>query len=1251
MTFRLSILNLLTLGLLGLFTLSSGMQVLAQDTKKITDLKTVAESSDYTATSLYADVLDFVDRCSVANHVARYDFGESVEGRAMVSTIIANPPYQIGAEDPRLKILLLGNIHSGECAGKEALLALLRELASDFGHPWLQDCVIMIAPNYNVDANERVGLFQRPGQAGPENGMGQRENSMQLDLNRDFCKLESPEARSLVQLIDQFDPHMFIDCHTTNGSRHQYVLTYDIPHNPTAPQALRDFMRNRMMPKITSDLEEQGVLTFYYGNLNRDNSVWSTYGHEPRYSTEYVGLRGRLGILSEAYSYASYQDRIEGTSSFVRQCVQFARDNKADVQKLLQDIRDEQTNISDTDRQRTLVHLQSEMSAFEGTFKIKGFNGDEKKDHDVTFLGNFTPVTSVNMPSAYVMPRELSMLAERLQMHGIEVEQVTEGFDTEIEVTTYEVNKINRANRAFQKHFMVNLEASSQKTGWQPDPGSFVIRTGQPLGRLVCYLLEPETNEGLVTWNFLDPWLTEGQPFPIVRVENDLPPNMTVPLGENEIIAGRTLQLKDIFGPDKIDLGELSINQVQWLDDGTTYTAEKNGRRIAIDAETGGEIPLPVPFDARSVGQALQEVDGPRRNELAVILSRGIQLRLADQKLFVIEHAGKTFVFDAETKKAFRLGDDQNPAELADLNPAGDAVAYVQANNLKVWKQGQDQPVAITADGAENLLHGKLDWVYQEELYGRGNFKAFWWSPTGDRIAFLTTDESPVNRYTVTDHIPVRGRLEVTAYPKAGDPLPNVSLHVFGLEDSKTQPIDLSKPDGEYLISRVSWNPVNSQLYVQLQDRIQSWLELNTIDEQGTALKPLMTDKTPAWIGTPGDPLFLPDGSFLWLSPRSGYKAIYRYSADGEELARLTNANWEVRDLLGCNFKDQIVYFTGSPDTPTQVVPLSVRLDGTKLRKLTEQPGTFAAKFGRTMQYFLAEHSTATSAEQISLYRADGSFVRHVIPNRDDQMRHLRISEPEFLEIPIGEEDSETVLDAMLIKPLDYDATKEYPVLVHVYGGPQTPRVRDRFGGQMYMWHQYMAQQGCLVFIVDNRSSSYRSAEQVWPIYRDMARRELADVEWAIGWLKENYKVDADRVGLWGWSYGGYMTAYALTHSKTFSCGVSGAPVTDWRNYDAIYTERYMDTPQNNPKGYEESSVLQSADDLHGQLLLVHGTIDDNVHISNTMQFVKALQQAGKQFQLMVYPENRHAVRDPMQRLHLYQLMTDFFNSNLKDDQ
>ncbi len=272
--------------------------------------QTVAEKSQFSSTSSSAEVVDFVEWCANrATWISSFDYGKTVEGRSLVAAITGTDS-SIDDRSERIRILILGNIHSGECAGKEALLQMLREIALDKNHPWLNSATIVFAPNYNADGNDRIGKneFHRRGQIGPANGMGVRENAQQLDLNRDFIKLESPEARSLVKLIDQFDPHLFIDCHTTNGSKHRYQLTYDVPHNLCSPEPIRKFLRNKMMPAVTKRLADEGKDTFYYGNLARDKTRWSTFGHQPRYSTEYVGLRGRLAILSEAYSYISYKN-------------------------------------------------------------------------------------------------------------------------------------------------------------------------------------------------------------------------------------------------------------------------------------------------------------------------------------------------------------------------------------------------------------------------------------------------------------------------------------------------------------------------------------------------------------------------------------------------------------------------------------------------------------------------------------------------------------------------------------------------------------------------------------------------------------------------------------------------------------------------------------------------------------------------------------------------------------------------------
>ena len=271
-------------------------------------------------------------------------------------------------------------------------------------------------------------------------------------------------------------------------------------------------------------------------------------------------------------------------------------------------------------------------------------------------------------------------------------------------------------------------------------------------------------------------------------------------------------------------------------------------------------------------------------------------------------------------------------------------------------------------------------------------------------------------------------------------------------------------------------------------------------------------------------------------------------------------------------------------------------------------------------------------------------FLRNLQTRSDDRWLYYQLSKPKYFEIPSANDQP---LDAMLILPPKFDENKKYPVLIHSYAGPQAPQVRDRWGRSWGLWHQALANEGYVIFKCDNQSASYRSSKNAWPIHRDLGKNELADIERSVDWLKQQSWVAGDRIGIWGWSYGGYITAYALTHSKAFKIGISGAPVTDWRNYDSIYTERLMGLPQENQAGYEASSVVKAAANLNGKLLLIHGSIDDNVHLSNTMQLVLALQKSGKQFDLMIYPQNRHSVRKSLQSEHLRKMMFEFVTDNL----
>lgn len=687
----------------------------------------------------------------------------------------------------------------------------------------------------------------------------------------------------------------------------------------------------------------------------------------------------------------------------------------------------------------------------------------------------------------------------------------------------------------------------------------------------------------------------------------------------------------------------------RWFGDKNWLRVVNDEKAILVDALTGKEVDVPAkPYETDNVVAAL--VDGGVNEKVAARIVDSTPLIPTTNEVAIFEGAGYSVVYwtqgAGKTKTSVSiLGDPDNKAELFTFNQDETRVAFVSPKGLHVFNLETKRTESLLAENPKHLL-GKFDWVYQEELYGRGNFKGFWWQPTGNQIAFLKLDQSPLVPFTVMDHLPVHGESEQTNYPKAGDPNPLVEVGVVsGDRPSDVHWVDLSKyKDEEILVSGVSWSGDGSQLLLQVQDREQTWLDLVATDAKGANPRTLFRDSTPAWIESPGDPVLLDDGEFIWRSPRTGYSHLYRYDKNGKQLAAITAGEWEVRSLVGVDANKEFVYFTATKDSPLEVHGYRAKLSDGKIERLTELGKFHSLTFSDDLSLFIDNASSISTLPIYSLRKADGTHVRD-FNEPDDRLAKLDIATPEFLTIDSGNDQP---LDAMVFKPTDFDPTKKYPVLVHIYAGPQAPRVLNRWRGVQYLWHQMLAQQGYIVWMCDNQSASYRSVKNVWPIHRNMAENELADIERGVDWLKGQPWVDADRIGIWGWSYGGYMTAYALTNSKSFRMGISGAPVTDWKNYDSIYTERYMGTPQTNAAGYQSSSVLyDKAKNLSGKLLLIHGTIDDNVHLNNSLQFMKQLQYAGKQFEVMFYPSNRHSVSDKKQAAHLRKLMTRFVRENL----
>ena len=505
----------------------------AQDAARGGDpsLSTVAESSAWRATSTHAQVVQLcrqLERASPRVHML--EVGTTVEGRSLPLLVLAEPPVETPDQvGDRLVAFAWGGIHSGEVCGKPATLMLARELGLAADPALLESVVVLFLPLLNADGNERMSPDNRPGQKGPELGMGIRPNAQGLNINRDWTKLETPEAWAVVDVLNRWDPDVAMDLHTTNGSRHQYVLTYDAPRNPASDDGLRTFARDVMLPEVSRRMQaETGYKSTFYGNFRRGNTQWRTYPAQLRYSTHYLGMRHHIGLLSEAYSYAEYEDRVRGTAAFVRHCFQFAAEHKDRIEALR--VASKQHGGS----RDGALSLRQESKLSEQPVAVLGYAGGrgepqgEPRTYEVRYDGVSESTLAVELPPAYLFPPSFGQVAETLTIHGITVDVLREEASLEVEV--YRIDAIERDSRAYEKHRMVAVEVTPRTESRRLPAGAYVVRTAQPLGRLAAYLLEPRSEDGLCAWNFFDDPLTEGGDFGVVRLSGDLELT-TAPLG------------------------------------------------------------------------------------------------------------------------------------------------------------------------------------------------------------------------------------------------------------------------------------------------------------------------------------------------------------------------------------------------------------------------------------------------------------------------------------------------------------------------------------------------------------------------------------------------------------------------------------------------------------------------------------------------------------------------------------------------
>ena len=711
----------------------------------------------------------------------------------------------------------------------------------------------------------------------------------------------------------------------------------------------------------------------------------------------------------------------------------------------------------------------------------------------------------------------------------------------------------------------------------------------------------------------------------------------------------KMLTVEEIFDPVKrVNFGGTTPT-IRWLRDGNHYllTNEASRRDVPrlqkVNAATGEAVPF---FDAAKMQAAFAALPGVNAQDARQLSNRSSYSMNPAETAVLINWANDLFYYEFGSDRAVRLTSTPEEEVGEGFSPDGRMVSFVRENNLYVEDLGmQRRERALTRDGGPKILNGRLDWVYQEEIYGRGNFGAYWWSPDSTSIAYLKFDERPVPEFTVVDQIPYDQLLEVTGYPKAGDPNPIVKLGVVNVIGGDTRWVDTFKYEPtDLLISRVSWTPDAKKVVFQAQNREQTYLDLNFADARDGKSSNVIHETTRAWVSAIADPTWLNDGSFLWQSERSGWRHLYHYSADGKLIKQVTDGKWEVRSVESVDEKNGVVYFSATEHSHIAPQGYYIKLDGTALTRLTSTEGTHRIDVSPSNNFYIDNWSDINTPPQVRLFDTAGKLVRVVADNKVDVLKQYKLGTSQLVQVKTRDG---FVMDALMIKPPDFDPKKKYPVMTFTYSGPHAPQVRNAWGSTTYMWHQLLAQKGYIMWVCDNRTASGKGAESTWPVYKNFGELELKDLEDGVSYLKSQPYVDGSRIGIWGWSYGGFMTSYALTHSQSFKIGIAGGTVADWRNYDSVYTERYMGTPQNNPDGYKKSSPVTSAKNLHGKLLLIHGAIDDNVHIANTIQFLYELQKAGKQVQLMVYPKSRHGVTDPLLVTHMRQMMTEFIQANL----
>ena len=620
-----------------------------------------------------------------------------------------------------------------------------------------------------------------------------------------------------------------------------------------------------------------------------------------------------------------------------------------------------------------------------------------------------------------------------------------------------------------------------------------------------------------------------------------------------------------------------------------------------------------------------------------------ILLETQTEKIYRYSKKSIYYVYDLVSKDLKKIFDKK--ISLASFSPNSKYISYVYRNNIYLFDIETNKSKKITHKGLINkTICGGTDWVYEEEF---GLVKGYEWSSNSNYIAYYIFDESKVNEFSMDIF---KGGLypsqEKFKYPKAGERNSNVQINIYDIQSDINVIADVNKKSETYL-PRIKWTNNTNMLFVQRLNRHQNHLELLSVDPSSGKSKIILEEKDKYYIEIHDNLTFYKDDSgFLWTSEKDGFNHIYLYQISGKERRQITKGNWEVTNFYGYDDKNKVLYFQSNEESPLERNIYRVNIWGKSKKKLSKKSGTNSASFNSNFSYFINTYSNANLPNAITLNNNTGEIIKK-LKNSESLLGSLSEYELTSKEFFNFKTEQGIKLNGWMMKPYNFDESKKYPVLMYVYGGPGSQTVLDSWD-RNYMWYQMLCQQGYIVVSIDNRGTGGRGAEFKKCTYKELGKLETIDQIEGAKYLANLGYTDENRIGIWGWSYGGYMSSLCLLKgNKYFKSAIAVAPVTNWRFYDTIYTERYMQTPQENPNGYDLNSPINHVDSLKGNFLLIHGSADDNVHVQNTYEMVDALIKSNKQFDLFIYPDKNHGIYGGTTRLHLFTKITDFINKKL----